>query len=63
MEVDVREYLKHRPTPDEIAERVAWFQDLSRKIAEDVKDPNTPTVEELMDAARPAWRKWKEGGW
>jgi hypothetical protein len=57
MEVDVREYSKHEFTPEEIAARLAWYADWSRRVTEANQDPDSPTLEELMDAARPNWRR------
>jgi hypothetical protein len=48
MEVNVREYLKHDFTPQEIAERAAWGKEFSKHAAEIQKE--SPLPDDIMDA-------------
>jgi hypothetical protein len=60
MVVDVREYLKHRPTPEEIAAKVAWLRDWSRRL--DEVNRESPMPEDIEDAVygRPPRAKTQE---
>jgi hypothetical protein len=45
--VDVEEYLKHDFTEEEVKERVAWFQDLSRRF--DKANQESPMPDDILD--------------
>jgi hypothetical protein len=47
--VDVREYLKHRPTPAEIAARVAWYHEWSRELDEINRESPMPYLDDGLE--------------
>jgi hypothetical protein len=51
MEVNVREYLKHEFTPQEIAERIAFMEDWDKRLEQANKE--SPLPDDIMNTVDP----------